>query len=127
MWESMEAVGQPELGEQLEGGRVNGVATEVAVEVGMRFEEDDRDAAAGEQQAEHGPSRAGPHDAAAGLGLGSQVACFWIPIHRVPLQDMEWVLSALLTAMLNVPSSSFENPTSPQSLGGHSLTSVGGR
>jgi hypothetical protein len=46
--ECVEAVGQPELGEQFEGGRVDGVPAKVAVEVGVGFEECDRDAAAGE-------------------------------------------------------------------------------
>ena len=86
MGECVEALGQPELGEQFEGGRVDSVPAEVAVEVGMGFEQRDRDAAAGEQQAEHGPGRAGPHDAAPGFVGGSQLARFPIPVHRAALR-----------------------------------------
>src|SRR5581483_8949599 len=47
--ELVEAVGEAELVEDFEGGRVDGVAAEVAVEGVVGFEQDDGDAAAGEQ------------------------------------------------------------------------------
>src|SRR5207237_8188775 len=78
----------------VEGRRVNGVAAEIAVEVGMGFEEGDRDAAAGEEQAEHGPGRSGPHDTAACLGAGNDLARSVIRVHCVNLRNIARTLTA---------------------------------
>ena len=53
---------------QFEGGRVNGVAAEIAKKVGVFFEDENFDAGAGEQEAEHHASGAASCDAAGGLG-----------------------------------------------------------
>ncbi len=58
-----EAVEEAELVEALEGGGVDGVAAEVAEEVGVLFEHGDGKASAGEQQAEHHPCRTAADDA----------------------------------------------------------------
>jgi hypothetical protein len=50
--EREEAVEEAELVEELESGGVDGVAAEVAEEVGMLFEDGDGDAGAGEEVAE---------------------------------------------------------------------------
>ena len=61
-----EAVEEAELVEELERGGVDGVAAEVAEEVGVLFEDGDGEAGAGEQQAEHDPCRTSADDAAGG-------------------------------------------------------------
>ena len=72
MRELEEAVEQAELVEELEGGGMDGVAAEVAEEVGVLFEHGDGDAGAGEEIAEHDAGRASANDAAGGvLDLGS--------------------------------------------------------
>ena len=61
-----QAVEQAELVHDLERGGMDGVAAEVAVEVGMLFEHGDINAGAGEQQAEHHAGGAAAYDAAGG-------------------------------------------------------------
>ena len=51
-----EGVEQAELADDLEGGRVDGVAAEIAQEIGMLLEHDHVDAGAREQEAEHEPA-----------------------------------------------------------------------
>jgi hypothetical protein len=62
-----EAVEQAELVEELEGGGVDGVAAEVAEEVGVFFEDGDGDAGAGEEVGEHDAGGASADDADGGL------------------------------------------------------------
>ena len=61
---SQEALLQPELVEQVDRRRVNGVAAEVAEEVGVLLEHDHLDAGARQQEREHEPGRTTAHDAA---------------------------------------------------------------
>ena len=61
------AVEEAEFVEELEGGGMDGVAAEVAEEVGVLFEDGDGDAGAGEQVAEHHACRTSADDAAGGL------------------------------------------------------------
>jgi hypothetical protein len=65
-----EAIKQAELVEELEGGGVDGVAAEVAEEVGVLLEDGDFNAGAGEQEAEHDSGRASADDAAGGVEGG---------------------------------------------------------
>lgn len=58
---------QAQLVHDLERGRMNCVAAEVAQEVSVFFEDDDVHAGSGQQQAEHHPRRAAAGDAALGL------------------------------------------------------------
>jgi hypothetical protein len=55
----------PELVHELERGRVDGVAPEVAQEVRVLFQDEDVDARAGEERAQHHARGAAPRDAAA--------------------------------------------------------------
>src|ERR1700692_4150822 len=64
MRDAQEIVEKAELVHQLEGGRVNGVAAEIAEEVGVFFEDEDFDASAGEKEAEHYAGGAASCDAA---------------------------------------------------------------
>ena len=75
--------------EELEGGGVDGVAAEVAEEVGVLFEDGDVDAGAGEEEAEHDAGGAAADDAAGGLSWwaagcsrasvsGMQYRCVWL-------------------------------------------------
>src|ERR1700675_4680959 len=66
MRDAQEIVEKAELVHQLEGGRVNGVAAEIAEEVGVFFEDEDFDASAGEKEAEHYAGGAASCDAAVG-------------------------------------------------------------
>jgi hypothetical protein len=61
-------LGQAELVEQPQGGRVQGVAAEVTQEVGMLLQHQDLDPGPGQQQPQHGPGRATAGDAAGDLG-----------------------------------------------------------
>ena len=60
-----ELVEQAELAHDLEGRGMNGVAAEIAQEIGVLLEHDDVDAGAREQEAEHHPARSAADDAAA--------------------------------------------------------------
>jgi len=64
MRDAQEIVEEVELVHELKGGRVNGVATEIAEEVGVFFEDEDFDAGAGEEEAEHHAGGAASCDAA---------------------------------------------------------------
>jgi len=64
--DAQEIVEEAELVHQLKGGRVNGVAAEIAKKVGVFFEDEDFDAGAGEKEAEHHAGRAASCDAAGG-------------------------------------------------------------
>jgi hypothetical protein len=59
-----ELVGQAQLVEQLQRGGVHGVAAEVAEEVGVLLQHRHLDPGAGQQQSQHHPGRAAPHDQA---------------------------------------------------------------
>jgi hypothetical protein len=59
-----EIVEQPELVHQLERRGMDGIAAEVAQEIRVLLEDDDRDAGAAEQKAEHHAGRPAPGDAA---------------------------------------------------------------
>jgi len=65
-----EAVEEAELVEELQGGGVDGVAAEVAEEVGVFFEDGDGDARAGEEEAEHDAGGASADDADGRLHAG---------------------------------------------------------
>jgi hypothetical protein len=67
MWDAQEIIEEAELVHQLEGGGVNGVAAKIAEKVGVFFEDDDLDACACEQEAEHHAGGAASSDAAGGL------------------------------------------------------------
>ena len=82
------AVGQDEqllepaqLGQQLERRRVDGVALEVAQEVGVLLQDDDVDAGPGQQHAEHHPGRAAAGDAAGDLHRRRMARPSW-PVKR---------------------------------------------
>ncbi len=62
-------IGEPQIVENLEHGRGQGVATEPAVEVGPGLEQRDRHARPGQQVGQHHPARASADDRAAGGGL----------------------------------------------------------
>ena len=62
-------IGEPQIVENLEHGRGQGVATEPAVEVGPGLEQRDRHARPGQQVGQHHPARAAADDRAAGGGL----------------------------------------------------------
>ena len=62
-----EGVKQPQVGHDLQGRRMDGVAPEVAQEVGVLLEHRHVDAGTHEQQREHQPGRAAADDAAAGV------------------------------------------------------------
>ena len=68
MRQPQEIVEQAELVHQLQRGGVDGVAAEVAQEVGVLLEDDDIDPGAGEEEAEHHPGRPAARDAAGGPG-----------------------------------------------------------
>src|SRR5690349_18261506 len=57
-----EAIEQPQLVEDLHRRGVDGVAAEIAEEVGMLFQNPDRDAGARKQQADHYPRWAAADD-----------------------------------------------------------------
>src|SRR5262249_3310274 len=57
VWQLQETVGEADFVENLQDGRVDGVAAEVAVEVLVHFQERDGDTATCEQQREHGTTR----------------------------------------------------------------------
>src|SRR5438067_13657011 len=61
---------QSQLIEQFEGGRMDGVAAEVAQKIGMLLEHADIDASAGEKEAHHHTGGTATGDAAAGLDAG---------------------------------------------------------
>src|ERR1700730_12141256 len=60
-------VEKAELVHQLESGRVDGIAAEIAKKVCVFFEEEDFDASAGEEEAEHHAGGAAAYDAARSL------------------------------------------------------------
>ncbi len=61
-----EFVEQAQLAHQLEGGRVDRVAAEIAQEIAVLLQHDDIDAGARQQEAEHHPGRPAAGDAALG-------------------------------------------------------------
>ena len=65
-----ELLEQPQLAHDLEGRRVDRIASEVAQEIGVFFENENRDAGSGEQKAEHDAGGAPARDAAANRNLG---------------------------------------------------------
>src|SRR5215831_2144408 len=69
-----ERVQQAELVDHLERGRVDGVAAEVAQEVGVLLEHHDRDAGARQQETEHHAGGSAAGDAAGGGELGRQLS-----------------------------------------------------
>ena len=62
--DGQDAVEQVNLVEHLQSRRMDSVAPEVAIEVGVGFEQADLDALARQQQAEHDASRPTAHDTA---------------------------------------------------------------
>src|ERR1700688_5263625 len=66
MGDAQKIIEEAELVHQLEGGRVNGVAAEIAEEVGVFFKDEDFDAGTGEKEAEHYAGGAASCDAADG-------------------------------------------------------------
>ena len=79
-----ESIEDAELVHQLQGRRVDGVAAEVAQEIGVLLQHHDVDAAAGEEKAEHHSRRSAPDHATGGpdllmsrrnLALGRTGAC----------------------------------------------------
>jgi hypothetical protein len=66
MRDAQEIIEEAEFVHKFEGGRVNGVAAEIAEEVGVFFEDEDFDAGAGEKEAEHHAGGAAACDAAGG-------------------------------------------------------------
>ena len=74
MRDAQKIVEEAELVHEFEGGRVNGVAAEIAEEVGVFFEDKDFDAGAGEKEAEHYAGGAASCDAAGGwCGLRGKI------------------------------------------------------
>ena len=74
MGDAQKVFEKAEFVHQFEGGRVNGVAAEIAEEVGMFFEDEDFDAGAGEKKTEHDAGGAATHDAAGGC-CGWRIGC----------------------------------------------------
>jgi len=74
MRDAQEIIEEAELVHEFEGGRVNGVAAEIAEEVGVFFEDEDFDASAGEKKAEHYAGGAASCDAA-GSCCGLRIGC----------------------------------------------------
>lgn len=69
--QAQEGVEQSQFAHHLQGGRMDGVAPEVAEEIRVLFQDQHFDAGAGQQQAEHHPGGAAAHDAASGSqGIG---------------------------------------------------------
>ena len=66
MRDAQEIFEEAEFVHEFEGGRVNGVAAEIAEEVGVFFEDEDFDAGAGEKEAEHHAGGATSCNAAGG-------------------------------------------------------------
>jgi len=64
MWTLEEIFEQPELVHHLERRGMDGVAAEVAQEIGMLLEHQDVDAGAGEEEAKHHPGRSAAGDRA---------------------------------------------------------------
>src|ERR1700688_101842 len=74
MRDAQKIIEEAELVHELEGGRVNGVAAEIAEEVVVFFEDKDFDAGAGEKEAEHYAGGAASCDAAGGwCGLRGKI------------------------------------------------------
>ena len=71
-----ELVEQAELVHQLQRGGMNGIAAEIAEEVGMLLQHDDVDAGARQQKAEHEPARPAADDATARGELLGCHSCF---------------------------------------------------
>ncbi len=65
-----EFVQNPELIHQLQRGRMNGVATEIAQEIGMLLKHHDFHAEAGQQKAQHHAGGPSANDATSGLQSG---------------------------------------------------------
>jgi hypothetical protein len=59
---------------------MNGIAAEIAQEVGMLFEDQDGDPGAGEQQSQHHTGRAATHDAATDRNLGDTHRVFLLRV-----------------------------------------------
>src|SRR5262249_341389 len=64
-----EFVKESELVHELEGRRVDGVPAEIAEEIGVLLEDDDVQACAGEQEAEHHAGRAAARNATSGAEI----------------------------------------------------------
>jgi hypothetical protein len=67
-----ELLQQAKLVHQFERGRMDGVAAEVAQEIGVFFQHDDIDAGARKQQAQHHAGRTAPNNTACRLNHGCQ-------------------------------------------------------
>jgi hypothetical protein len=67
MRDAQEMLEEAEFVHEFEGGWVDGVAAEIAEEVGVFFEDEDFDASAGEEETEHHAGGAASCDAAGGL------------------------------------------------------------
>jgi hypothetical protein len=65
-------VEKSEFGHEIEGGRVNGVAPKIAIEVGMFLEDGDVDAGAGEEITGHDSGGPAADDKAAFLNVGER-------------------------------------------------------
>ena len=61
-----------ELGHEIEGGRVNGIAAKIAIEIGMLLEDSDVDAGAGEEITGHDAGGPAADDKAAFLNVGER-------------------------------------------------------
>ena len=73
----VELVSQSDLVEDFHHRGMNGVAAELAVEILVHFEQRHRDAAAREEQRQHGAARPSAHDAARGLLDGADFFDSW--------------------------------------------------
>src|SRR5260370_40246293 len=65
-----ELVEQPQLVHDLQGRRVDRIAAEIPQEIGMLFENQNRDPGSGKKEAEHHTRRSAARDAAADRNLG---------------------------------------------------------
>jgi len=80
-----EGVEKAELLHDAEGGGVNGVTAEVAIEVSMLFEDGDVDAGAGEEEGKDDAGGASADDASGGLeGFGG----WWRRVHARSIESM---------------------------------------
>ncbi len=79
-----QALGEPQLIQELQHRGVQGVAAKVALEVGVALQQNDRNALAGEQEREHRAARATPDDAAGRLphACGPRAVIFSSLRHR---------------------------------------------
>src|SRR5947199_10399264 len=81
-----ELVEQPQFVHNLEGRRVDRIAAEIPQEIGMLFEDQNRDPGSGKKEPEHHTCRSAARDAAADRNLGTH--------HHLPLTSPDTAVAA---------------------------------